>query len=145
MIRTKRIARMAKRWQGIVSLGKKHFTWEPALESDEYRASMASKGHCVVYATDGKRFEVPLAYLGRRVFEEYLRMSQEEFGFTSDGGRIILPCDAATMEYAMCLLGRNVPEAVEMAFLSTMAVPFHSASCLATSVGVSQQIAVCSS
>jgi hypothetical protein len=68
-------------------------------------------------------------------------MSQEEFGFTSDGGRIILPCDAATM----CLLGGSVSEAVEKAFLSYMAVPCHSASCLATPVGVSQQIAVCSS
>ncbi|XP_066396338.1 uncharacterized protein [Miscanthus floridulus] len=30
-------------------------------------------------------------------------MSQEEFGFTGDDGKITLPCDAAVMEYAMCL------------------------------------------
>ncbi|KAK3138308.1 hypothetical protein QOZ80_5AG0367180 [Eleusine coracana subsp. coracana] len=137
------MAQMAKKWQKMVALGKKHLTWETALQSNECCASVAGKGHCVVYTTDGKRFEVPLAYLGKKVFEEFLRISQEEFGFTSDG-RIILPCDAATMEYAMCLLRRSVSEEVEKAFLSTMAVPCHYASCLATSVGDSHHVAVCS-
>ena len=58
---------------------------------------MAGKGHCVVYTADERRFEVPLAYLRNRVFKELLRMSQEEFGFASDG-RITLPCDVAVTE-----------------------------------------------
>ena len=41
-----------------------------------------------------------MAYLGTVVFSELLRMS-EEFGFTGDGGRITLPCDAAVVEYVM--------------------------------------------
>jgi len=88
-----------------------------------------SKGHCAVYTADGARFEVPLAFLGTAVFAELLRMSREEFGFAGgDGGRIMLPCDAAVMEYAMCLLGRGASAELEQAFLSTMAMPCHYAS-----------------
>jgi hypothetical protein len=99
----------------------------------------------VVYTSDEMRFEVPIAYLRNKVFEELLRMSQEEFGFAGNG-RITLPCDAETMEYAMCLLGRSVTEEVEKAFLSTITVSScHNASCAAASLGVSQQVAICSS
>ena len=59
-----------------------------------------------------------MAYLGTVVFSELLRMS-EEFGFTGDGGRITLPCDAAVVEYVMCLLRRNAPKETEKAFLSS--------------------------
>ena len=96
---------------------------------DECCTSMASKGHCAVYTADGARFEVPLACLGTAVFAELLRMSREEFGYGgSDDGRITLPCDAAVMEYAMCLLRRGASAELEQAFLSTMAMPCHYAS-----------------
>ncbi|KAK3138303.1 hypothetical protein QOZ80_5AG0367120 [Eleusine coracana subsp. coracana] len=143
MISTKRIAQLAKKWQRVTRLGRKHLTWGITKESDECCASVAGKGHCVVYTADGRRFEVPLAYLGKNVLKELLWMSHEEFGFTSDG-RITLPCDAATMEYAMCLLGRSVSVEVEKAFLNTMAVPCHYASCVAPSVGVKQWVPICS-
>lgn len=88
-------------------------------------ASMASKGHCIVYSANGRRFEVPLVYLGTAIFGDLLRMSQEEFGFACgvDGRRITLPCDAAVMEYVVCLLRRGASEEVETAFLSSMARP----------------------
>jgi hypothetical protein len=70
-----------------------------------------------MYTADGRRFEVPLAYLGTTVFGELLRMSQEEFGLAWNSG-IILPFDSAVMEYVMCLLRRNASEEVEKAFLS---------------------------
>ncbi|XP_062193501.1 auxin-responsive protein SAUR36-like [Phragmites australis] len=65
---------------------------------------VAGKGHCAVYTADGRRFEVPLPYLGTMVLGEMRRMSQGEFGFTCDG-RITLPRDAAVVEYVimMCL------------------------------------------
>jgi hypothetical protein len=44
-------------------------------------------------SADGRRFEAPLAYLGTAIFGELLRLSQEEFGFAGDDGRITLPCD----------------------------------------------------
>ena len=45
-------------------------------------------------------------------------MAREEFGFAGDGGRISLPCDAAVVQYAMCLLRRDASEEVVRAFLS---------------------------
>ena len=98
----------------------------------------------MVYSADGRRFEVPLAYLGTAIFGELLSLSQEEFGFAGDDGRIKLPCDAAVMEYVMCLLGRDASEEVLRAFLSSMARPCHCGNGLGQSVGVSQQVAVSS-
>jgi len=49
----------------------------------------------VVYSADSRRFEVPLAYLNTAIFRVLLSMSQEEFGFAGDDGRILVPCDAA--------------------------------------------------
>lgn len=133
---------MAKKWQRMAVLGRKRLSWRMAKETDECCCtSVTSKGHCVMYTSDGRRFEVPLAYLGTPVFAELLRMSQEEFGFMSDG-RITLPCDATVMEYAMCLLRKGSSAEVEMAFLSTMAGSCHYASCMAPSLGVSHQVVV---
>jgi hypothetical protein len=70
-------------------------------------------------------------------------MSQDELGFTSDV-RITLPCDAAVMEYVMCLLKRNASEKVERAFLSSIVRPCHYGNSLEPSMRVSQQIAVSS-
>ena len=145
MISAKRIAQLAKKWQRTASLGRKRLTWVAAAAkgaAGECRASVAGKGHCAVYTADGARFEVPLAYLGTAVFAALLRMSQEEFGFAGGDGRITLPCDAAVMEYAMCLLRRSASAEVEKAFLGTMAMPCHYASRVAPFVGACQQVAV---
>ncbi|XP_062194437.1 auxin-responsive protein SAUR36-like [Phragmites australis] len=144
MISAKRIAQLAKKWQRMAAFGRKRLIWETAKEADECCASVAGNGHCVMYTADGRRFEVPLAYLGTTVFLELLWMSHEEFGFASDG-RIRLPCDATVIEYAMCLLRRSASVVVEKAFLNAMAMPCHYARSVAPSVGVSQQVAVCSS
>ncbi|KAG8057645.1 hypothetical protein GUJ93_ZPchr0002g25128 [Zizania palustris] len=117
MISAKR-AQLAKKWQRMAALGRKSLTMT-AKEDEECCTSVAGKGHCVMYTADGIRFEVPLAYLSTAVFSELLRMSQEEFGFSSDE-RIMLPCDAAVMEYAMCLLKRNASVEVEKALLRSM-------------------------
>jgi hypothetical protein len=133
MISAKRIAQLAKKWQRMAPLGRKRLTWPK--EADECCTSVASKGHCTVYTAEGARFEVPLACLGTAVFAELLRMSQEEFGFAGgDDGRITLPCDAAVMEYAMCLLRRGASAELEQAFLSTVAMPCHYASRVAPCV-----------
>ncbi|PUZ71802.1 hypothetical protein GQ55_2G344000 [Panicum hallii var. hallii] len=123
MISTKRIPQLAKKWQRMAALGRKRLIWQK--EADECCTSVASKGHCAVYTADGARFEVPLACLGTAVFAELLQMSREEFGFGGDDGRITLPCDAAVMEYAICLLRRGVSVDVEKAFLNTMVMSCH--------------------
>ncbi|XP_066394752.1 auxin-responsive protein SAUR36-like [Miscanthus floridulus] len=143
MISAKRIAHLAKKWQRMAAQARKRLTLGAAAkEADECCSSVASKGHCTVYTADGARFEVPLACLSTTVFGELLQMSQEEFGFTGSDGRITLPCDAAVMEYAMCLLRRGASAELEQAFLTTMATSCHYASRVAPCVEPSQQIAV---
>ncbi|CAN6198788.1 unnamed protein product [Urochloa humidicola] len=139
---------MAKKWQRMAALARKRLTSTPATETEgscsTSTSSVAGKGHCVVYSADGQRFEVPLAYLGTAVFGELLNMSQEEFGFTSEDGRITLPCDAAVVEYVMCLLRRDASEEVVRAVLSSMVRHCHrSVSGMAPSVGLMHQSAVC--
>ncbi|XP_006660938.1 auxin-responsive protein SAUR36-like [Oryza brachyantha] len=139
MISARRLAQPAKKWQRMVTLGRKRLAMKAKENEEECCTSVAGKGHCVMYTTEGSRFEVPLAYLGTVVFTELLRMSQEEFGFTSDG-RIMLPCDAAVMEYAMFLLKRDASVEVEEALLSSMVATCHSSGCVASTVGVNRQI-----
>ncbi|XP_062199401.1 auxin-responsive protein SAUR36-like [Phragmites australis] len=146
MIMAKRLVQMARKWQRMAALARKRLTLAPAKETEGScgtSTSVAGKGHCVVYSADGRRFEVPLAYLGTAIFGELLSMSQEEFGFSCDDGRITLPCDAAVMEYVMCLLRREASEEVERAFLSSMVRPCHTVSGVAPSMGLMQQSAVC--
>ncbi|XP_062232604.1 auxin-responsive protein SAUR36-like [Phragmites australis] len=147
MITAKRLVQIARKWQRMVALARKRLTpsTTPAEETQGScctSTSVAGKGHCVVYSADGRRFEVLLAYLGTAVFGELLRMSQEEFGFAGEDGRITLPCDATVIEYAMCLLRRKASEEVERAFLSSMARPCHYGNGLAQSMGVSLQTAL---
>uniref|UniRef100_A0A0D9XG92 Auxin-responsive protein SAUR36 n=1 Tax=Leersia perrieri TaxID=77586 RepID=A0A0D9XG92_9ORYZ len=131
MIHPKKLAQLARRLQRV----------KMAVREDDAcctSSPVADKGHCAVYTVDGRRFEVPLAYLGTTVFGELLRMSQEEFGFTSYE-RITLPCDAAAMEYVMCLLRRNASEEVERAFLSSVMMSCQNSSCTMPPVVALQQ------
>uniref|UniRef100_A0A0E0M434 Auxin-responsive protein n=1 Tax=Oryza punctata TaxID=4537 RepID=A0A0E0M434_ORYPU len=127
MIHAKKLAQLAKKLQQrMVSAGGSR---QKAATADDCcstaSSSLAGKGHCAVYTADGARFEVPLPYLGTPLIGELLTMSQEEFGFASDDGRITLPCDASVMEYVMCLLNREASEEVERAFLSSIARTYH--------------------
>ncbi|KAG0544722.1 hypothetical protein BDA96_02G300800 [Sorghum bicolor] len=136
MISAKRLVQMARKWQRIAALTRKRVMPIPAKESEgscSTSTSVAGKGHFVVYSVDGQRFEVPLLYLGTVVFGELLVLSQEEFGFASNDGKITLPCDAMVME-------RDAPEEVVRAFLSSMARPCHTVSGVAT---WNQRLAVC--
>ena len=139
----KRLVQMAKKWQRMAALPRKRLTTTPRKEADGScvaSTSVGVKGHCVVYSSDGRRFEVPLAYLGTVVFCELLMLWQEEFGFASDDGKITLPCDAAVVEYVMCLLRRDASEEVVRAFLSSMVRPCHTVSGVAP---WNQRLAVC--
>ncbi|XP_020196241.1 auxin-responsive protein SAUR36-like [Aegilops tauschii subsp. strangulata] len=119
---------MAKKWQRMAAIGRKRLTQtttaaEGAANDERCTTSpsVAMKGHCVVYTADSVRFEVPLAYLSTAVLGELLMMSQEEFSFVGgDDGRITLPCDAAVMEYAMCLLRRDAPSRGRAAALAAV-------------------------
>ncbi|KAM3259529.1 hypothetical protein ACQJBY_051028 [Aegilops geniculata] len=150
MVSAKRLSQMARKWQKIAAIGRKRLTRTTTAAkggaNDQCCAtslSVATKGHCVVYTADGARFEVPLAYLSTSIFSELLTMSQEEFGFAaSDDGRILLPCDAAVMEYAMCLLHRDASTEVIKAFMSSIVRPCSFEGSV-VDVGLNQQVAVC--
>ncbi|XBH93999.1 hypothetical protein VPH35_084840 [Triticum aestivum] len=136
MVSAKRLSQMAKKWQTIAAIGRKRLTRTTTAAkgagNDECCAtspSVAMKGHCVVYTADRARFEVPLAYLGTSIFSELLRM-------------IMLPCDAAVMEYAMCLLQRDASMEVMKAFMSSVARP-RSFEGSVVGIGLNQQLAVC--
>ncbi|XP_047075897.1 auxin-responsive protein SAUR36-like [Lolium rigidum] len=139
MMHSKKLAQLAKKWQRMVAAaGQKTADVDGCCST----ASVADRGHCVMYTADGSRFEVPLVYLRTMVFSELLRISQEEFGFSSDG-KITLPFGASVMEYVMCLIRREASEEVEKAFLSSIARSCHSACCM-TSTRLNQQFSVCS-
>uniref|UniRef100_A0ACD5XYL1 Uncharacterized protein n=2 Tax=Avena sativa TaxID=4498 RepID=A0ACD5XYL1_AVESA len=137
MIHPKRLAQLVRKWQRVKTASRDDETYCTT-------SSVADKGHCAMYTADGKRFEVPLAYLGTTVFSELLRMSQEEFGFTCNS-RITLPCNAAVMEYAMCFLRRNASEELERTFLSSVVMPCQYPSCTVPPSALHQQLVVCSS
>ncbi|KAM3277366.1 hypothetical protein ACQJBY_045311 [Aegilops geniculata] len=139
MAGAKRLSQLAKKWQRVEALGRKRLTVS-AKEDQCCCSSVPAKGHCVMYTADGRRFEVPLVYLSTTVFGELLRMSQEEFGFANEG-KITLPCDAAVMEYVMCLLRRSASAEVESALLSSMVVTScHYTGCVMPTAGARQQI-----
>ncbi|TXG49786.1 hypothetical protein EZV62_025661 [Acer yangbiense] len=95
---------------------KGHFYCEYAVSliergaaKDVEKASLTSpatsrflnKGHFVVHTVDKTRyFTVPLEYLIKNVFRELLRMSEEEFGISTNGP-ITLPSNRTFMEYIL--------------------------------------------
>lgn len=116
--------------RGLISRAKilgpvasKQHRMTATTEVEGCSTAVAGKGHCVMYTTDGRRFEVPLAYLRTAVFSELLRMSEEVFGLAGSERGIKLPCDAMVMEYAMSLLRRSASAEMEAAFLSSMVMP----------------------
>ncbi|KAF7067119.1 hypothetical protein CFC21_073037 [Triticum aestivum] len=136
MIHPKKLAQLAKKCQRMLVAGAGARRQQASDTADDECCSttssvVADEGHCMVYAANGARFEVPLAYLGPTVFAELLRMSEEEFGFASgsEGGRIMLPCDSTVMEYVLCLVRREASEEVEKAFLSSISGHCHNYNC----------------
>ncbi|PNT68546.1 auxin-responsive protein SAUR36-like [Brachypodium distachyon] len=143
MISSKKLAQLSKKWQGVGGIGRRITVVDKELRPST--STVAGKGHFVVYSSDGRRFEVPLACLRTTIFQELLRMSWEEFGLTS-ASRITVPCDTAVMEYVICLLRREASEDVERALLSSIVMNcHHSNRMMQPPSGVSQQFSVCSS
>ncbi|CAL5082908.1 unnamed protein product [Urochloa decumbens] len=60
-------------------------------------AAPCPRGHFAAYTRDGRRFFIPIAYLGSDTFRELLNTAEEEFG--APGGRpIVLPCSGDRLE-----------------------------------------------
>nr|TKW11665.1 hypothetical protein SEVIR_6G247275v2 [Setaria viridis] len=78
MICSKKLAQLSKKWQGISAIGRKRVTTVDKEINPCCSSIVAGKGNCIVYSSDGKRFEIPLAYLHTTVFSKLLKLSQED-------------------------------------------------------------------
>ncbi|OMO73913.1 Auxin responsive SAUR protein [Corchorus olitorius] len=103
---------MARNWKMIS-------TKVAAADRSNYKSSVADKGHFVIYTIDNKRFVIPLAYLSNSIFKQLFKMSEEEFGLSSDGP-IRLPCDSVIMNYIVLLVGRGLAKDLERAVLNSI-------------------------
>ncbi|MBA0565741.1 hypothetical protein Golob_010602, partial [Gossypium lobatum] len=109
---------LARKWKTMAGFGRRTIS---------INRKPARAGHFVVHSSDKRRFVVPLAYLRTKVFQELLRLAEEEFGMPKDGP-ITLPCDAAVLEYVLSLLQSHVSSTLEkklLFFIGLESVLFH--------------------
>ncbi|KAK3011032.1 hypothetical protein RJ639_011936 [Escallonia herrerae] len=114
MINSKKLIKMARKWQRVAAIRRKRISLSGSS------ASVNDKGHFVVYSTDRKRYVFPLVYLSSYIFRELLKASEEEYGLPSDGP-IVFPCDAVFMDYAVALIQKRTTQDVEKALFVSMA------------------------
>ncbi|EXB95378.1 hypothetical protein L484_014351 [Morus notabilis] len=70
------------------------------------RSFVGDRGYFVIYSNDQRRFVLPLEHLQQNIFQELLKMSEQEFGLQS-GGPITLPCDSVFMDSILSLIQRG--------------------------------------
>ncbi|XVE95867.1 hypothetical protein REPUB_Repub02eG0171300 [Reevesia pubescens] len=111
---------MARKWQKKAAIGRKRITssWTSNTMATK-QPSGVGKGYFVIYTTDKRRFVIPLAYLSNSIFLELLKMSEEEFGLSSDGP-LLLPCDSESMNYIVLLIQRGLAKNLEKAVLISL-------------------------
>ncbi|GMH18124.1 hypothetical protein Nepgr_019965 [Nepenthes gracilis] len=124
MINSKNLIKIAKKWQRLAAQRRKQISLQKIMVRDKKEdlcssSSRAEKGNFVVYSTDGRRFLIPLVFLGNDIFKELLVQAEEEFGRPRDGP-IMVPCDGIFMEYALSLIERQVAADLQKALLTTM-------------------------
>jgi|UniRef100_A0A2N9ETY6 hypothetical protein len=128
MISSKKLIRLARKWHKIASIGSKRISVPRSHEDVNNTSNVAEKGHFVIYTSDQRRFVIPLAYLYTNIFQELFKMSEEEFGISSEGP-ITLPCDAVFMNYVVLLIQRGAVKDLEKALVNSIAT----SSCLLAS------------
>ncbi|VVA92965.1 unnamed protein product [Arabis nemorensis] len=106
---------MAKKWQQRAALKRKRIS----VQRTNTSASFVEKGCFVVYTADKTRFAFPISYLSNYVFQELLKISEEEFGIPS-GGPITLPFDSVFLEYLIKLIERQMDGDMEKAVLMSI-------------------------
>ncbi|KAK9690667.1 hypothetical protein RND81_09G145200 [Saponaria officinalis] len=111
MISTRKLIRMAKKWQRLAVASRKRISWSRPV---------TDKGHFVVYTADGRRFMIPLTYLNTDIFRELFRMAEEEYGITASGP-ITLPCDSSLIEYAISMIQKHLAKDLESALIASLA------------------------
>ncbi|XP_050210600.1 auxin-responsive protein SAUR68-like [Mercurialis annua] len=143
MINSKKLLKLAKKWQKLAAIRRKRITSPQTTDSASAcstSSSKAQKGHFVVYSADQKHFLLPLEYLSNEIIRELFDMAEEEFGLPS-GGPLTLPCDTELMEYAICLIKNKATRDAEQAFLTSIASSCFSSSLHQTTI---HQLPICS-
>ncbi|KAF8027676.1 hypothetical protein BT93_E0553 [Corymbia citriodora subsp. variegata] len=107
MMSRKKLLKMARKWEISVASSRKRIGLTGDREVLKSTSSLTEKGHFVIYTADRSHFTVPLQCLSSNIFQELFKMSEEEFGLSSDGP-ITMPCDATSMEYIVSLVQRHI-------------------------------------
>ncbi|CAH2034332.1 unnamed protein product [Thlaspi arvense] len=117
MINTKKIMKMAKKWQQRAALSRKRISFQRSRTASS--SNVVEKGCFVVYTADRIRFAFPISYLSNSVFQELLKISEEEFGLPKEGP-IMLSFDSVFLEYLIKLVQRRMDEDTEKALLMSI-------------------------
>ncbi|EEF39763.1 auxin-responsive protein SAUR68 [Ricinus communis] len=130
MISTKKLLKLARKWQKMAAIRRKRIASPQIIKASTditSTSSKAEKGQFVVYSADQRRFLLPLEYLNNDIVRELFDIAEEEFGLPSDGP-LTLPFEAELLEYAIDLIKQQVTKDVERAFLTCIADRFCSLS-----------------
>ncbi|EOX97527.1 SAUR-like auxin-responsive protein family, putative [Theobroma cacao] len=125
MISTKKLIKLARKWQIMAAIRPKMITSPrpSGVDVNTNNCSTSSpiveKGHFVAYSADQIRFVLPLEYLRSRIVTELFALAEEEFGLPSVGP-LTFPCDAAFIEYVIVLIKQHVTEDVVKALLRSL-------------------------
>ncbi|KFK44777.1 hypothetical protein AALP_AA1G301900 [Arabis alpina] len=119
MMNTKKLIKMAKKWQQRAALSRKRISFTRSNTSTTSSSTATEKGCFVVYTADKIRFAFPIRYLSNSVFQELLKISEEEFGLSIEGP-ITLPFDSVFLEYLIKLIERRMDGDTEKALLMSI-------------------------
>ncbi|KAL1218784.1 Auxin-responsive protein SAUR67 [Cardamine amara subsp. amara] len=127
MMNTKKLLKMAKKWQQRAALKRKRISF-PRSNSTTTSSTASKKGCFVVYTADKMRFAFPISYLSNSIFQELLKISEEEFGLPTERP-ITLPFDSFFLEYLIKLIERRMDRDTEKALLMSISSAKRSLQC----------------
>ncbi|ESQ33924.1 hypothetical protein EUTSA_v10009068mg [Eutrema salsugineum] len=126
MMNTKKLMKMARKWQQRAALSRKRISFHRSSTSS--KSTAVEKGCFVVYTADKIRFAFPISYLSNYVFQELLEIAEEEFGLPTEGP-ITLPVDSVFLEYLIRLIERRMDGDTEKALLMSISSAKCSSQC----------------
>ncbi|GAA0178423.1 hypothetical protein LIER_29832 [Lithospermum erythrorhizon] len=122
MISTKKLVKMAKKWQKFTATQRRRILLPKDLgnmSEDRFSSSSpttsstkADHGCFAVYSSDQLRFEVPSNYLNNEIFKELLPSE----------GPIILPVDAKLLDYIIEMIQRGISGDIQKALIMSVAI-----------------------
>ncbi|KAK9906232.1 hypothetical protein M0R45_002705 [Rubus argutus] len=117
----KKLIKMTRTLQKIPVIGRRKISYPRAgvVGSNNMNSKIADEGTFVIYTLDGRRFVLPLFYLSNYIFQKLFKMSEEEFGISSNAP-IVLPCDSLLMNYIVSLVKLGMSSDLEKALLNSI-------------------------